>query len=177
MSAWISVYCEESVGSLTPQELLEAISVADFWTLAEWYEVPEEQVQPALELLRIEPAREDDFDVYELHYRGPDERPVCIQRWAAPARVQEEIEEALERLKGSDDAAVEDVRDHLRRVCEVIGIELGWTQVGSNMGAVFAGEVARCLAQSGRGYILWLDGGWSTVDKIGAFVHLLEPNQ
>jgi hypothetical protein len=86
MAAWISVYCRKSVGDLTPQELLEAISVADFWTLAEWYEVPEEKVQPALASLRIEPTGEDEFDIYELHYRAPDERPVYIRRWSAPAR-------------------------------------------------------------------------------------------
>jgi hypothetical protein len=177
MAAWISVYCEKSVGSLTPQKLLDAISVADFWTLAEWYEVPEENAQPAIASLRIEPAREDGFDVYDLHYRDPDERPVCIQRWAAPARVQEEIKEALEQLGEFRGAAVKDVRNHLGKVCEVIGIELGWSQVKGDMGVVFAYEVARCLAQSGHGYIGGLDGGWSTVDKLGAFVHLLESRQ
>ena len=63
MAAWISVYCENSVGSVTPQELLEAISAADFWNLAEWYKAPEEKVPSALVSFRIEPTREDGFDV------------------------------------------------------------------------------------------------------------------
>jgi len=172
MAAWISVYCETPVGGLTPQGLLEAISVADYWTLAEWYEVPEEQVQPALAALHVEQAGEGGFDVYELRYRDPDQRPVFIRRWAAPARVQEEIREALERLDEPGGAAAEDLRDRLGRVCEVVGIELGWSQVEGDMGVVFAYEIARCLAQLGRGTILGLDDGWSTVDDAGAFVHL-----
>lgn len=176
MPAWISVYCAKSVGRLIPKDLLDAISMADFWTLAEWYQVPEEQVKPALAVLRIESTGKEGFDVYDLHYRAPEQRPVHIRRWAAPGRVQEEIGEALERVQGFEGAVAEDIRGHLKRVCEVVGIELGWTQVAGDMGVVFAYEVARYLAQIGRGYIVGLDGGWSTVDEIGAFLDLLVPD-
>lgn len=174
MAAWLSVYCKQSVGHLTPQDLLERISVADFWTLAEWYDLPEEQVGPARAQLRIESAGEEGFDVYELHYREPGHRPVFVRRWAAPALVREEIGEALGKLQIFRSPAADRVRDHVRQTSEVIGIELGWSQT-EDMGIAFAYEVARTLARMGRGVIAGLDEGWMTVDEVGGFVDLLQP--
>jgi len=41
---------------------------------------------------------------------------VFIRRWAAPARVQEEIREALERLGEFQGAVAKDVQNHLGKV-------------------------------------------------------------
>jgi hypothetical protein len=176
MPAWLSVYCKQSVGHLTPQELLERISVADFWTLAEWYDLPEEQVDPARKQLRVESTGEEGFDVYELNYRAPGHRPVFIRRWAAPALVQEEIGEALGKLQTFRSPAANRVREDVRQASEVIGIELGWSQL-EDMGIAFAYEVARTVAQVGQGVIAGLDEGWMTVDDRGGFVDLLRRSE
>lgn len=178
MAAWISIYCAQAVEHLTPADLREALDLPDYWTLAEWYGLPEALVAPARAHLRIEPAGEGDgFDVYALHYREPGQRPVTIHRWAAPERVREEVAEARARLEGRSGYPVERVRALLARTKEVVGIELGWSQTEGDMGVVFAYEVARCVAKAGRGYIFGLDEGWSIVDSKGGFLDVLPPGK
>jgi len=172
MPAWIAVYCQKSVAHISPDQLLAEISKADLATLAEDYNVAEEQVKPARANLHIQAALQTKFDIYKLHYRTPEQRPVAIRRSAAPATVSEEVREALERLEGKQGTAADKLRGHLGQVTEVISVELGWSQL-KDMGIVLAYEVARSVAQVGEGYIRDDDGAWSYVDATGAFVPIM----
>jgi len=51
MPAWVSVYCTQPIDDVTPDQLRTGIRESDYWTLAEDYDVDDDLVDPALELL------------------------------------------------------------------------------------------------------------------------------
>lgn len=138
---------------------------ADYAMLAETYDLDDDIADEALEHLRVVsdgPA----FDRYQLHYKkNAKARPVSVHRWSDRARVEEEIGEALERLKPSAKIAEE-----LRRSVEVVAIELGFSQL-EDMGVVLAYEAARHLARKGDGIIVDAEDHFTAV-RDGVFVDL-----
>jgi len=164
MPAWISVYCTQAVGEIKPGQLLEDIRDNDFWTLAEQYDVDEDLVDPALAQLRLVP----DKSGFELHYRAEGERPLVIHYWAAPERVEEEIDEVLESLDGA--AGAPRIADHMQKVQAVIGIEMGASQL-TDMGVVLAYEIARWFGSHRGGLIKGDDDNWSLIED-GGYVRL-----
>lgn len=166
MASWISVYCTRSLAELRAKQLLKGITGrdakapagVDYLTLAEGYDVDADAAEAGEDALAVE----DDDDGFIVTYGT--QRPVFVRRWAKPTRVASELEEAREH---DPSAAVE---KRLARTTEVIGIELGASQL-SDFGIVVAYELARYLAQKGRGIICGLDHGWTEVAD-GGFADL-----
>ncbi|NJK53217.1 MAG: hypothetical protein HC936_11170 [Leptolyngbyaceae cyanobacterium SU_3_3] len=138
----------------------------DYWMLAEHYGIDDALVNPALDLLHIEA----DDDGYELHYRPEGERQLIIHCWTMPERVKEEIEEVLELFEGDSSEIEIRIREHMRNVRSVIGIEMGFSQL-KDMGVVFAYEVARWFGQKYGGLIKDDDDNWSMIEG-GVYVQL-----
>lgn len=173
MAWWLTVYCTRSVASIEPALLLsgirdgdpEAPAGIDYTTTAEDYEVDDALVGPALKHLAVEPDSDRPLDLCVRYHADPERRPIVLHRWAEPARVAEELRECAENR--SPPAAAGPV---LERCCEVVGIELGFSQL-EDMGVVLAYELARYLAQKGAGVVVDDEGRWFTVDR-GAWVDL-----
>jgi hypothetical protein len=172
MASWIRVYCLKTLGSLTAEQLslgirdddASAHAGVDYRTLAESFsdKIDENAVAAALAALRVE-SDAPGFEVFAVHYRAdPAPCPVLVRRWADKARVAEEVTEATELRNPTAP-----VLRLLRRTKEVIGIELGASQL-EDFGIVVAHEVARYLAQKGDGLICDLQDYW-TVVRDGAF--------
>ncbi len=166
MASWISIYCTRSLAELTAKQLLKGITGkdakaragVDYLTLAEDYDVDEDAAEAAEDALAIE--RSDDGFIVTYGTK----RPVFVRRWAKTVRVASELEEAREH-EGS-----KAVEQRLGKTTEVIGIELGASQL-TDFGIVVAYELARYLAQKGRGIICDLDHHWSEVVD-GGFAEL-----
>jgi hypothetical protein len=158
MSAWVMIYCKRSLADVTPQQVLAGIDDADWWTLPEIYGIEDEAVvDAALKHLRIKafPDDEPGKHLWELHYR-PNRprgvRQVQIERYSDPSLVAEEVQEERRALSRARKPDAKLIREHLAKVRETVGIELGWDQLDT-MAAVLAYEVATWLARVGSGLI------------------------
>jgi len=170
MPAWISIYCKQPLDDVTPARIMEGVRVADFHTLAEQYDVAESLVKPARARLRIETVDGDGSPALRLCYRPEGERQLAIHFWTSPSRVQEEIEEALERIQSKKTAGARTIRKHLGGVKAVVGIEIGFSQL-EDMGIVFAYEVARWFGEHKSGLIYGEQDAWSLIED-NCFRHL-----
>lgn len=166
MPAWISVYCTQPIDDVSADQLCDDIRDNDYWTLAEHYDVDDDLVNPALQRLRIE----RDSGGFQLHYRPEGERQLAIHCWTGSARVEEEIAEVAETLEEDSSETANRVREHLKNVQAVIGIEMGFSQL-EDMGVVFAYEIARWFGEHRGGLIKGYDDSWSLIVDSG-FVHL-----
>ena len=174
MSAWISVYCTHSLAQVTPAALDAALAQADFWTLAEIYAIDEAQVIPALACLRIESENPTEFQHYNVIYREPKYRPVCITRCAGAAVVAQ-LAELHATLMAQGMGANAEIIRHLEQVIEIVNIELGYTQL-ADMGLLIAYEIARFLAMLGNGLVQDAAGSWWRIGQQGEFVQFEWPD-
>lgn len=71
---------------------------------------------------------------------------------------------------GDSSDSAERIRNHMKKVCAVIGIEMGFSQL-EDMGVVFAYEVARWYGEHRGGLIKGVDENWLSIDD-GGFVFL-----
>ncbi len=122
MSVWISVYCTHSLAQVTPAALDAALAQADFWTLAEIYAIDEAYIKPALACLSIESENPTEFQHYNVIYREPQHRPVCITRCAGAA-VVEQLEELHATLTAQGMGANAEIIQHLEQVTEIVNID------------------------------------------------------
>lgn len=122
MPARPTVFCSRSVRHVRADDILASIREADLYTVAEGSGIEGEAVDQAKALLRIERLTDPFF---ELHYRPPGLRGGA--------------EGAGEHLPTGD--GLSQVRSHLGRTLEVVGLQLDWSQL-ENMDMVLASQVA-----------------------------------
>ncbi len=181
MPAWITVYCGRLVGPLSGTDLRRgilggdpsALAGVDYLTLAEPFDIDDEDiVDETIQQLEVVADVDPDPDLYEVRYRREELRPIVVHRWRQPDRVREEVTEVLELR----DLEIPDPRlaDRLRDSREVVGIELGFSQL-EDMGVVVGYEIARYLAQRGDGLVLDEGDRWVRVVE-GAFVPVARSN-
>lgn len=165
MAAWLTVYCTRSVSHLTASDLTAALTATDLHIFAEAFGIDDESiVDDALAQLKIESVSGLDGVRFQLTYAGSDTRPVLIHVWDDAARVRTERDEALEELHNQR------LRNAVQQSVEVIGIELGWSQVDS-IAIVLAVRIAEAFASSGSGFIRGLgDDWWTVVDGASSVV-------
>lgn len=157
MPSWVTAYCPETIDDLTP-ESLATLRENDFWSLAEDYGVDDEQVSPALKVFKIEKSE----DGFQLFYRPAGERQLAIRCWTSPDRVAEEISEVKELIGGLSQA----IADSIAATRAVVAVELGGSQM-TDMGLVFAYEVARWLGSHKNALIKGVDDHWSRIVDSG----------
>lgn len=161
MPSWVTIYCTENIDDVVP-EFFDEIKLSDYWSLAEDYGVADHLVSPALQHFKISQAT----DGFTLQYRPAGERQLAIRCWTNTERVLDEIHEAKATLGYSKPS----LKEQIEKTKAVIGIELGASQL-SDMGIVFAYEVARWFGLHKGGLILGDDDNWSQIEK-GGFVFL-----
>ena len=170
MAWWLTIYLSEPLGALSGDQLLkgiqsqdtEAYAGVDYYTLAEDYELEEDEVGAALARLRFEHTGKDPPLDGAVHYQAEDDaRPLVIHQWRSSARIAEELEEADQVRSRPSGVSLGGTR-------EIVAVELGFSQL-EDMGIVFALEVARYLAQKGKGFIVDDENQWFRIDDDGAF--------
>jgi hypothetical protein len=175
MAAWIVLYCRRSLDGVTPEEVLAGIDDADWWTLAEFHGIEDEAVvDRALKHLRIKevPGDEAGKHRWDLYYRPRGRRQIAIERWTDPSLVAKEVLASRQELARVRKPGAKVVREHLPRVRETVGIDLGWPQL-EDMAVVLAYEVARWTAHVGKALIEDHDGGWWRLTRKGIYKQLL----
>jgi hypothetical protein len=160
MSAWLTVYCAQTVQHVTPNDILAGIDDVDWHTVAEGFGIEDDAVvDHAIDQLRIGPASNGLGEKFYIRYRDPQFRSVLIHLWVDPDRVRVERDEALEVLERRRGKGAKEVRTHLDRVLEVVAFELKLRDL-EGMGIVLAVLVAEYFAGTGDGVIRDQNDEW-----------------
>ena len=166
MPCWLTVYSQDCMDRVAPENLQEQLLDADLATLAEPHGIEDGAlVKAARRQLRVTGHPSGEM---EIRYREPDLRPIQLHRCSELARVAEELAELRELAKGPLPPAIE---RHLSNVREIVALELG-IGMYRDMGIVLAWEAARIIAHACRGIVKDDDYRWSLLDNQGSYVHL-----
>lgn len=165
MAWWLTVYCRKRVADLSAEQLEiglrngdpSAPAGVDYAELGDEYELDDEVVEAALAHLVVERTGDGPLDVHVRYRSEADARPIVVHFWQQGARVAEEIQEAIDNREPPEPALA-----RLRAATEVVGIELGFSQL-RDMGLVLACELGRYLAQKGDGIFVDDDNEWYAV--------------
>jgi hypothetical protein len=159
MAIRYTVYCQNGVAGVTPEQLLAGVREFDLHTIAEDNEIPDDVIEDALEHLRIENVDPDGFRFYRLCYRPDGTRQIDIDRWQTADEVRGVVTEVLEDLGSERHPALGRVRAHLEQTVDIVSASFGsWP--GQEMAPVLASEVARWLAEKFGGIIRAADDSW-----------------
>ena len=160
MSIWVNIFCQRSVESVRPNDLIRGIEKR--LAVMTYLLLPEEEEEPASvsKRLKIEATqRGEPFRRLQIHYRTDGDQFLVMERWTNSEAVFEEVKEFLERLEKRSESAAERIRDHLRETIESIGIELKASDARS-MGWPVAICAAAEIAERGDGIIHAGGSGW-----------------
>ena len=159
MSIWIKVFCQDSIASVTPEDLITGI--AKRLVLLTYLFSPDEEEDPdeVLERLRIEnQSKSEGFHVFQIFYAKKSNQFIRVERWAGITAV-EEAHESLDMLADERGEAVERVRDMLKHSTESVGFELKVRDANS-MGWPVSIAAAAWLAERSQGVIYAEGSGW-----------------
>jgi hypothetical protein len=169
MSTWVRALCTKPLGGVTPDALRAAVARRLPALAALYGEDGEAEAVARLHVEDADPAH--PASVWRLGYRG-DASFLRVERWSAPARVREEVEELSAGLADCDEEGVEDVRALLGDVVETVGIELKMSDV-EGIGWPVAIAAAACFAERGDGLIQADGEGWMQPEG-SAVAHVLD---
>jgi hypothetical protein len=155
MSFWITVYCTKILSPLTADDLQRGVKRFDFASIAELFDLTEEEGYAAEEALRFEPIRGG----FVLHYRPHDPGWGIGMDRVTGAVARGCGKEALEQtLDGSEPARVREVlstvEDHIAFALKVEDYS------HTSMGFPIAWYTAMWLAELGVGLVRVDQGEW-----------------
>jgi len=148
MPAWVTIYLQRVPSDLSPEAIKAGIADADWWTLAEEFEIDEDEVDAFFEQVRW------NAEPLEIQFEG--RRPLQFHVWTDPDRLREEIAE-LDQIAGL--VVPNAVREHLRAVRCIVALEVGFSQL-ETMFEVVAFEIAYWLAETSGGVIKGFNDAW-----------------
>lgn len=158
------VYCKKSVSALTPEELLAGVQLADLHTIAEDYDLSDEEITDALNQLRVANITLGAFQRFRLSYRTEGERQIEVERWPIREIVEGVKEEVLQDMEG--EALFEKVNAHFKETVDIV-----WASFGSSaeeaMAPVIASEAMRWIAEKYDGIVRHGSVWW----RLGARYH------
>lgn len=165
MATWFTIYCTRSVYHVTASDFVSALSAVDFYTVAEGFDIDDEEViGKALSQLDVKPTLDRDIR-FEVCYRLSKLRPLRVHMWTLRDRVQQELAEAREEyLTGRTGPGVSQVCSKLSEVIEIAAVELGISQL-EDMGLVIASQIAEYLARVGAGIIRDPGNEWWAIQR------------
>lgn len=169
MSFWVHAYCNDSVVSVTPNELVSGI--AERLSLLTYLFCPAEAEEPAdvLARLRIEDKSTDGtFQVFLMHYRKDLPVFIRIDRTADRGGIEELDREVLAHRS---EPSVARIRGMLRNVKEDVSFCLKAHDVES-MGFPLSIAAAAYLVQKAGGFIQ--SGSYSWMVPLGREVEIIE---
>lgn len=146
MAAWVTIYLAGELPDLRTASIRQAISDADWYTLAEQFDIEED----AVAAFRAAITWSDE----PLEIRHEGRRPVQFHVWTDAARVREEIEELAENTE-----LPASVSTHLQSVRAIVALEMGFSQL-ETMFEILAFEIAYWLAGVGHGLIRGPNDAW-----------------
>jgi hypothetical protein len=166
MSMWIRALCTTTVADVTPAELCAGIAERLAGIAADY---GEEDAAATVGRLRV--AGEAPLAAWEISYRG-DETSLGVARASKPAEVREEVGELVASLAECDEDGVDDVRELLGHVVEVVTFELSLSDC-EGLGWPVAIAAAAYLAARGEGLVQADGEGWMEPAGLGV-EHVLD---
>jgi hypothetical protein len=167
-----TVYCRRPAESITPQQLLDGVRLADLVTLAENDDIPEALAESAEEHLAItDMAPDKPFTFYRLVYRPGDVRQIDVERGESIEDVHGELSEVIEDLEAEENPILSRIRPHLDGVVDIVDASFG-SSPGEAMAPILASEVTRWLAEQFDGIIRAADDSWWRLGSAGEYVEL-----
>ena len=164
MSMWVSVFCQNQIGSLKPSDLIAAIRdrVSAFSDLA-----AQEDPNEALARLRVEElASTDDFQLVHLHYLDAD-LPVVLFRFSNREEVASEVQGCLEQIsKDRQSPKAPVLPEHLAQVTEIFHFCCK-QEHADGMGTPLVYAASSWLADRGKGLIRVEGRGWMQLAQGG----------
>lgn len=154
MPSYFTIFCSTSVRHIGVPEIVAALDAVDLPMVAEGFGIEDEEaVEAAVSGIRVSAQGDARNRGFQVHFEGPNSRPIVVSVAADPARVQEEVAEMMgEHLDGRNGPGATKARTALAKTLEVVSVELGIGQI-RGLGLVIAGQVAEYFAQVGDGVI------------------------
>jgi hypothetical protein len=168
MAIRYTVYCQQSVAGITPEQLLAGTRNADLHTIAENDDIPDDVIVDALEQLRIENVDPEGFRFYRLCYRPDGMRQIDVERWQTAEDVRGVVAEELDGLENEGHPALGRIRVHLGKTVDIVDASFG-SSPGERMAPVLASEVTRWLAEKFGGIIRAADDSWWELGRHGEY--------
>ena len=161
MSFWIHAFCNESVASVTPDEL--AAGIAKRLTLLTYLFCPPNEEEPAevLQRMRIENTTQDGvFQAFLIRYRADSPTFIRADRYVDRGGIAE-LDEAL---ASRSEPVLPDIRQRLAKAKEDVAFCLKAADV-DGMGFPLAIAAAACLVEKAGGFIQSGTYSWMVPDR------------
>jgi len=168
MSYWILVFNQQPVNDLDPDMLFNALARSNFSTLCKQYGLDPGLIDLTREHLAICSAPGSTALCLLLRYRPEGQPLVGVYRWQTDCDTRRKI-----LSRALTNTLSEDVRGKLHTATQIFGIELSPIQV-RDMGLLLGYELARWLADQGKGIIQGVDGIWYRLNRYLAFLPVEE---
>jgi hypothetical protein len=168
MAIRYTVYCQQSVADVTPEQLLAGAQVADLHTIAENDDVPDDVIVAALDQLRIVNVNPPGFRWYRVCYCPDGMRQIDVERWQTAEEVRSVLGEVLEGLRAEESPRLACIQSHFEKTVDVVDASFG-SAPGEQMAPILASEVTRWLAEKYSGIIRAADDTWWELGRYGEY--------
>ncbi len=160
MSLWLEVFCQQRLGKIEPEAMLEGIGKR--LELLTYLYCPDDEEEPEVVLKRIKIRSDPKVPrVLYLHARKEPEKFIRIDYGPVSAGY-EVVQEKLERLARLPDQANPDlqrVQEFLKATQEAVGFQLLFSDMDT-MGWPVAVAAAAWIAERGNGIMRSDSGEW-----------------
>ena len=163
MAYWITIFNQVPVGEISTSVLLTAINKSNLETLCKQYDLDPDLIEPALAHFEVISAATAQ-PIMVIKYQQGGEKPIVVYRWDAASQAGDSY-----LRKVMHEVSNQAVEQHLQKTQVVYGLELEQSHL-ADMGLLIAYEIARWLAQQGKGVILGLDNAWYHLNQHMAFI-------
>ena len=164
MSHWMMILTQRRLGRVNKEDVLAAITAANFYTLCDQYGLDPALIQPALDQLEVEIADSRHLPFFFLRYQPRHQPPIVVTEWAVAAKAGKQfLVDVIEGFPTPFEG------EHLVETRFIYSVELVESQLG-DMGLLLAYELARWVMKEGVGIMLGLDRTWYRLNPHQAFI-------
>ena len=164
MSFEIVIFNQLHLDAVDEEALLGAVSRSNFRTLCEQYGLDPALSAPAMSYLEVLKTSDGIASFFLLKYLAEGHRPIVIYQWDCQAKEGARILSHARQGCESDR-----VRQCLDVTKTIFLISLSKSQL-EDIGLLLAYEVARWLAEQGRGILRDVHGDWYRLNQHTAFL-------
>jgi hypothetical protein len=164
MSYWIMIFTQHPLGRFHKEDVLTAITEANFSTLCNQYGLDPGQIQPALDQLTIETSEVGSLPFFFLRYQPFHRPPIVVTEWAVAAEAGSRLLAEVGKRFPTPYAGKQLVETRF-----IYSVELVESQL-SDMGLLLAYEMSRWVLMQSTGIMLGLDRTWYRLNPYQAFI-------
>ncbi len=161
----ITIFNLKPIKQFNPDEIRAAVTESNFHTLCDQYGLDPALIEPAMTHLDIQIPEEASVPFFILRFAPEPAVPIIVNYWRDDERV-------ASYTHTYSSIASEAIRRRLALSTEVFAVDFPHPQ-NTNLGILFAYELARWLAFRGEGVVYALDGIWYRLNAYKAFLPVI----